>query len=203
MTKIDIWNAALALLPHDVTVSSEDEDTPEAKRCRDNWDAARLAVLCSHEWSFCTASVPVDGAMVGCRCAPSEYPAFEYPRPRNCIRVLGVYDANGRRLAAQALNGKFVTDAPAASIRYLKDVPNPDNLPPLVQDALVNELAHRICYPVTANVQRASDLGALAQLRLAAAWQADSSESAGQGHAGGYLAARHGLRRGRRTWRGE
>ena len=34
MTKLDIWNAALALLPHDIAIKWEDEVTTEAIRCR-------------------------------------------------------------------------------------------------------------------------------------------------------------------------
>ena len=60
MTKLDIWNAALALLPHDRRVEDENEDTTEALRCRTHYDSARRHVLVSHEWGFLAMSAPTD-----------------------------------------------------------------------------------------------------------------------------------------------
>lgn len=177
MTKLDIWNQALALLPHDRRVEAEDEDTTEALRCRTHYDAARRHVLVSHEWGFLTMAGPTDTCPPERSCGA----AFAYSRPGFALRVLGLYTQDGRRLDATAVDGILVTHLPAASIRWLRDSEDPDEWPCQVQDAVAYELAARICPVVTGNPVRETALKASAAQTLREAWLSDSMETAYMG----------------------
>lgn len=176
MTKLELWNYALALLPHDRTVESEDEDSTEALRCRQTWEAARLSVLASHDWGFLTEELQIAGA----QCDRG----WLYLRPPRCVRVLGLFDRHGRRVRADALRGGFVTREPCASVRFVRDEPNPSRLPPLVQEALACELASRLAPVITGNRPKTAELVAAAREKLAVAWQADAEETAWHGTEG-------------------
>lgn len=184
MTTLEIWNAALALLPHDRTVEAEDEDSTEALRCRQHWDAARRAVLAAHDWGFLVRELPVCASQRQCG-------RYDYPRPTHCLRVLGLFDENGRRVEAEAVNGVFRTREPAAAIRFLADETRPERMPSIVQDAIESELAARLAPVVTGNRIRARDLAEAARAALDAARALDAAETACHGTAGDtFLAAR-------------
>ena len=184
MTTLDIWNAALALLPHDRRVESEDEDSTEALRCRQHWDAARRAVLGAHDWGWLVRELPACGSEHGDG-------RRHFPRPARCLRVIGLFGPDGRRVEAEAVNGGFATRSPCASIRFLADEKLPERMPDTVQDALALALAARLSPVVTGNRARTRELEEAARAALDAARFSDAAETACHGTAGDtFLAAR-------------
>ena len=170
MTKVDIWNKALAMLPHDRRVMAENDGSTEALRCADAWDDARLAVIAAANWGFLTVAMPV------CNGVPCDGRGFRYPRPDDAVRVIGLYNRRGRKQRAVAVQGAFYSPCPAGSIRYIPDSKDYDDWPAWFLDAVVAELASRIAGTITGSMQQASLLQQTAQLKLATARDRDARE---------------------------
>ena len=171
MTKLEIWNKALALLPHDRRVEAEDDGSLEAQRCAEHWDAARRSVLCSREWGWAAKSAPA------C-CGAADIGGFFAMRPPEALFVLGLFDRTGRRVAAEAINSGFRIKEPASEIRYIEDEDDPDRWPFAFQDAVAAELAARIAPVMTDNPQRSVQLRQDAMARLEEASRQDATETA-------------------------
>lgn len=174
MTKLDIWNRALAALPHDRPVEAEGEGSLEEKRCAEAWDPARRAVLSSREWGCFVRSAPA------C-CGAAAVGGFFAMRPPEALLVVGLFDRMGRRVAAEAINDGFRIREPASEIRYIEDEENPDLWPTAVQDAVVAEMAARLAPVMTANPHRAMQLRQDAVARLEEAGRQDAQETAWSG----------------------
>ncbi|HOR98901.1 MAG TPA: hypothetical protein PLZ74_11070 [Kiritimatiellia bacterium] len=188
MTKLEIWNGALAQLPHDRTVASLTETSTEALRCAQEWEAARVKVLCAHEWGFLRMSVPV---CAGVWCGEVGGMLYAYPRPTSALRILGLFDAEGRKVRAEVVNGLLVSPEPTASVRFLYDEADPEVWPSLVQRAVLMELAARLCPVITMNMVNTRVLMERAKMALDDAMLADSSEVEYSGTAGDtYIMAR-------------
>lgn len=171
MTKLDIWNAALALLPHDIAIKQEDEATTEAIRCRQHYDAARKAVLTAREWGWLVRETP------SC-CGAALGGAWLHERPADALLVLGLCAPDGRRVKADAVNGGLRSMEPYAAVRYLVDEETPDEWPFAVQEAVVAELAARICPVLTDNPKRSMQLRQEAIAKLEEAGRQDAQQTA-------------------------
>lgn len=174
MTKLAIWNRALATLPHDRKVEAEGEGSLEEQRCAEVWDAARRAVLTAREWGWAVKAAPA------C-CGAAAIGGFFAMRPPEALLVLGFFDRSGRRVAAEAINGGFRIKEPAAEIRYIEDDGVVEMWPTAVQDALVAEMAARLAPVMTDNPQRAAQLRQDAIARLEEAGRQDAQETAWSG----------------------
>ena len=171
MTKLDIWNAALALLPHDIAIKWEDEVTTEAIRCRQHYDSARKSVLTAREWGWLVRETP------SC-CGAALGGAWFHERPADALLVLGLCAPDGRRVKADAVNGGLRSMEPYAAVRYLADDENPDEWPFAVQEAVIAELAARICPVLTDNPQRSMQLRQEAIAKLEEAGRQDAQQTA-------------------------
>lgn len=177
MTALDVWNAALALLPHDRRVASADEESVEAMRCREHWDAARRHVLGAREWGWLVRETPPCASSI---CFGPGGGVVE--RPADALRVLGLYDRAGNRIGADAVDGGLRPRSPyVAALRYLPDSENPDEWPAVARDAVVAELAARICPVLTDNERRSAELRSIAADRLSEAGRQDAQETATDG----------------------
>lgn len=171
MTVLEIWNRALALLPHDIAVASTEEDTTEAARCRQHYEAARKSVLTAREWGWLVRETP------SC-CGAALGGAWIHERPADALLVLGLCAPDGRRIKADAVNGGLRAMEPVAACRYLADEEDPDAWPFAVQEAVVAELAARICPVLTDNPVRSQQLRAEAVAKLEEAGRQDAMETA-------------------------
>lgn len=174
MTKLDIWNAALAMLPHDRSIATEDEESTEATRCRQHWDGARKAVLTAREWGWSAVETPA------C-CGANATGGWFCFRPPDAIRVIGLYTPDGRRVASDPINGGLRAREPFTAVRYIPDEPDPDRWPPAVQEAVVAELAARIAPVLTDNPARSAELRQSALAAIEEAGHQDAQETAGDG----------------------
>jgi hypothetical protein len=174
VTKLDIWNAALALLPHDRRIASESEQSVERERCAEHWDAARRAVLTAREWGWLVRSEPA------C-CGAAHTGGWFAQRPMGALLVLGFWDSMGNRVGSEPLNGGFRVRGPAREVRYLMDEEDPEMWPYAVRDAVAAELAARIAPVMTDNPARTQELRISAMARLEEAGRQDAQETATDG----------------------
>lgn len=170
MTVLEIWNGALSLLPHDRRIKDINEDSTEALRCRDAWDRVRKQLIAKHEWGWLVCSTP---CINGAKCDDSEA-TYRYPYP-SAVRVLGLFDASGRRVKAEVVNHAIVSPEPKGYIRYLPDEDNANRYPPWFADALVSLLAETLM-PMFHNASNNSRLQVLSQKLISEAIRIDSSE---------------------------
>ena len=188
MTVLDIWNAALAMLPHDRRINSIEENSTEALRMRDAWDSARQYVIASAEWGWL-----VEQDVVCPSQAHSPIGMYQYPRPMGAIRVLGLFDNRGRRIQAQSVDGMLLSRYQASSVRYIRDNTDVEMWPSWFTDAVVTELASRVAGSITGSMQQAKVLEAKAMLMLEKAKQIDAQEIAYSGTDGRtYARSRNG-----------
>lgn len=169
---VDIWNGALAMLPHDRRIESIDEDSTEALRMRDLWDRVRHQVITKHEWGWLTHATPM---ICGAHCNHATN-AFSYPYPQGAIRVIGLFDKDGRRVKCDVANHTIFSPASTASIRYLPDCTDVEKYPVWFADALVTALAENAA-PLFHGASNNSRLVAQSNLRLSEAIRIDSSEA--------------------------
>ena len=179
MTKLEIWNRALALLPHDRRVASEDEQSTEALRCRDQWDAARVHCLTAHDWGWATRSMAYGPG--GNSCAHGSGHVFA--RPPDALRVVGLFGEDGRRVRARVRDGMFSSAAEAVEIRWIPDLGEKHDIeawPPWFAEAVVWELARRIA-PTITGAPPPTHVADGAALALSEAKRIDAAEVAWSG----------------------
>ena len=145
---VGICNAALTVLGARKIVSLAD-DSEQARLCNLRYADCRDVVLRLFPWN---------GAIHRKSLArDSETPDFgfdhQYQLPTNpwCLRVLTLNeDENGESQNEFAIEGRLLlTDAASADIRYIKRIDNPNEMDPLLRDAIAAKLASEIAYKLT------------------------------------------------------
>lgn len=145
---VGICNAALTVLGARKIVSLAD-DSEQARLCNLRYADCRDAVLRLFPWN---------GAIHRKSLArDSETPDFgfdyQYQLPTNpwCLRVLTLNeDENGESQNEFTVEGRLLlTDAASADIRYIKRIDNPNEMDPLLRDAIAAKLASEIAYKLT------------------------------------------------------
>lgn len=179
MTKLEIFNAALAALANDRFLSSADSTFPEGVHCRREWDAARKSVLSAAEWGWLVEQTPY------CDSYDPGTGNTLIPRPADALRILALVDENGRSLKATSANGAFrISGQRMVAIRYLPDNDEPDTWPHYITDAVAKALASRIAIPFKHDADLAQAVTIMAQRSLLEAVAIDSAESRHSGTAG-------------------
>lgn len=137
MTRLEIWNQALAILGHDRQVASLEDTSTEALRCRAFYGASRDAVLARYPWSFLLKEIGVDAA------SPVSVPA-------NFLRAIAQVDAtSGKRVDGILTieNGKLVAKKKLI-VFYISNDVEESLYPATIADAVVHELAYRLYSPI-------------------------------------------------------
>lgn len=177
MTKLDLWNFALAQIPHDKRVLAEDEQSIEAERCRMFWDVSRVKVLSIHNWTFATRRVDCAAGLHVTALGHS----FTYPRPSDALKVIGIFDARGRQINCSGYNGMLYADEAFARLKYIVDIEEPSDMPLLVQIAIGWDLAVQIAPLITGGGVRIRQIAQQAQNALADAKLTDTESVQGGG----------------------
>lgn len=181
MTKLDIFNAALATVSNERFLSSVDATFAEAVHCRREWPHAKRAVLAAHDWNWCAVELPVTAGDISLDGAPDLY---MFPRPDESLRLVGLVGPDGRRLRWKASSGIIYTSAPEASIRYIPDSEEPETWPLEVCDAVSQALAERIAVPLRRDPRMLSYVADKARAALQAAIAVDAGEQRSTGTKG-------------------
>lgn len=138
-TKVSICNHALNLIG-DRSITSFDENTAIAERCRSIYDQIRKSILRDHPWSSAKKRVIL---------APvSTYPAFGYshafPLPRDFIRIIS---ANIERYEVESRY--ILADTEQINLEYIFDNDNEDTWDSMLVEAMSLKLASKLCKPNT------------------------------------------------------
>jgi hypothetical protein len=180
MTKLEIFNRALAEIGHDRTIPAIDSTMTENQRCLLAWDGARIAVLTAAEWNWLVAETALtDGAI--CEDDEGHLGDYFWNRPADYLRLLAVVGEDSRRVDWSTANGLIYSKAPAVKMRYLPDSEDPEDWPQQIADAVTYELAARISLPMSAS---GKTMVAMKQLSAASIAQAMSHDSAEMRRAG-------------------
>lgn len=174
ISKITIFNEALALLPSD-PVQDADEISVEARECRRSYKSVVGALLEIYHWNLATKRV-VLAATTNDR--DTEW-SYAFARPSDMAYPVGMMDVSGRgwggwviqnRVAMlgplklfQQVGGTFYSALETSTLEYTSfDITEAD-FSPLFKDMVVLELAARICMPITKDDKRAADLATRAE----------------------------------------
>ncbi|MCY6380970.1 hypothetical protein [Hoeflea prorocentri] len=155
MTETGVCNMALDIL-HEGPISSIEDDEPNARRFKRNFDALRDAFLAAHPWNFAVSRASL--------AASAETPFFgwdhKYLLPGDCLRLLPLKDGgrfNGAHIAHEVEGGYILTDAKAPlKIRYVRRVPALGLWSPLAVKAFASFLAANMAHAVTGKASYAS-----------------------------------------------
>lgn len=156
MTVVDVFNAALATCGHDRQVvgdHAEEDSSVEAVRCRTFYDGARRMVFAFHDWQWLCQERTLTQVDPIAPEAPNPGPMYLVEKPDHLLRVLSVKGEDGTPLAYSVLQDGIHVDRETVVVRYVEDLLDPDAWPPLIQDAVVAELAARVCIPLTGNFE--------------------------------------------------
>jgi len=145
MTKRELFNNALGMIAHDRTISSLASTESENVRCEAFWNAARRSILALYDWRWIAADASLTAS------ATKVNGAYYHAAVTGMLRVINVKSATGTPLTYEVVAGRIRTDAQTVVVRYILDDEDPRNWPPLIQDAVTNELASRIAVPITGN----------------------------------------------------
>lgn len=163
-TVLEIYNAALGMIGHDRTIASLPNTTDAAAiRCNTFIGPARRTVFTFFDWKWLSA----DAALSFDVTNPVQTgPLYVYTKPTDTLRVLDVTNATGTPVVYDVVGAKIKTDCAAITIRYIADLADPATWPPLIYDAVICELAARVCVALTGNFDRAKELRAQAGLYM-------------------------------------
>lgn len=186
-SKTEIFNIALAEVPA-AAVTSDSENTPEAKACRRFYDACLNELIDGFAWRFATkqavlAEIP--------NTRTDEW-VYAYQLPSDCAKPLALVvpkvqlqypgdpgDAypsdllNGRAIPYELQGTTIFTNQYQATLRYIRSDVVCADLPPLVAKALYLELAARVAGFLTQRDDRKGALLGLARDAREAAQVAD------------------------------
>lgn len=151
--KVQIWNLALGGICTK-RIASENEDTIEARACKNCYPDILDEVLGAHPWTFAQKRIilalldktPVD---IG------DGMIYVYSRPSDLIKA--TYKSDSLATIKLEEDG-ILSDTTPLSIIYTFRNDKPSAYFPLFTRALATRLAAEICFPITSSVQKAEAL---------------------------------------------
>jgi hypothetical protein len=165
VTTLELYNMALGSIGHDRTIAALPSLETEAVRCNTFFAGARRTMFALYDWKWLSVDVEVTAP------DPAVNGRFIHSAITGLLRVLDVRSATGIPLVYEVVQGRLHTDAAVVTVRYIADNTDPDTWPALIVDAVVAELAARICIPMTGNMERSAELHRIAGNYLASAAQ--------------------------------
>lgn len=176
--RLDIYNMALGYIGVR-TISSPNEQTPEAVQCGLYWDRARRTALRDFPWNFAARRVRLAQKKL-----PDAYAMqwrFAYALPDACLKVVHVHDGahpnTPFRIVQDGGEVLILSRTGCAFADYTVDVEDISLWDELFVDAMVRKLACMIATPLLKNnPQKQEQLEQLYRLALPSAEGQDASE---------------------------
>lgn len=176
---LDVLNLALLQLNHGSLTSLQDPNNPAGTSGTLLYDQCRRSLIRNFNWNFARTRGYAD-------LLPTETPAFDYSYyytlPANLVKLIWVgkdytrsnpirYDHEGDRILVDAISTGASATTPATRIEilYSRDVTDATKWDPLFMDAIVLEMAVRLCVPVTGDLDKVKMLKAMQREMLAEA----------------------------------
>ena len=177
-SEVDLCNRALSRLGTRATIAALSENSTEARTAAIWYAATRDALLRAHDWNFARRRIAL--AELG---APSSGWAYRFALPSDCLRLLRL-ESGARGLpsprfevAADGAGRVVLCDEPAPLAVYTARVADPGLFDPGFAQALVDQLAAHVAYPITQKTDLAVRLAQAARLALAEAMATDAGEA--------------------------
>ena len=176
--RLDIYNMALGYIGTR-TISSPNEQTPEAIVCELYWDRARRAALRDYPYNFASRRV-----LLAQKEMPSQYAmqwGYAYGLPESCLKVVHVHDGahpqTPFRIVQNGGEVVILSNVGAAYCDYTIDVEDITLWDELFVDAMARKLASMIATPLLKNnPQKQQQLEELYRLAIPSANGQDASE---------------------------
>lgn len=176
-SKVDIFNAALALLGSN-PVTSPDDSSDQADSLRAFYGAVRDEVLRSYPWSCCTT----EATLARMSSSPIFGRSYRYALPTDpyCLRVLRVYGTTLTGDADYELTGDddgryLECDLAECKIKYVGRVVE-GRWDSLLVSAVAARLAAEVAFALNASSAHAGRMLELYEYRLARARAIDAAE---------------------------
>ena len=176
VSEVSICNQALGFLGAS-RITSLDDPSVAANRCRDNYSFLRDAVLEERMWSFALArevSEVADKAAWG--------DLYQHQLPVEWMQVFRVFsDAGGHGKANWVREGEFVlADYPKVYLWGITRVTDTNKFSQLFVQALAARLAAELAMPITNNRELQADMWGLYQQKLRDAATRDGQQGSSE-----------------------
>lgn len=166
-----ICNRALQLCGSAQRIMNLTDTTREARAVASTYDTCRRAELRAHPWNFAIkrAQLAADGT------APLFGPAYRFPLPTDCLRVLVPkcaypdWQVEGHAVVS--------TDASPLDIRYVRDEEDPTVFDAMFCETLAYRIALAIVEDLTQSTSKQGMLGQAYKASLIEARKVDALES--------------------------
>lgn len=174
MTKTDLANIALGHLG-EFRVMDIDEQTPSAEHCRRMWVLARDKMLRARHWNFALHQA----SLAALATAPLFDWGYAYALPSDYLLAVEVNGWVAGTGAAQfeIMGGRLLTDAPYASLTYIRRIENPEEWDASFCDAFAYKLASLVAPSITSAQGLAQNLAQSAQMATLEAAGPDNLET--------------------------
>lgn len=176
----DICNRALSRLGTRATIASLDESSTEARVVSIWYAATRDTLLRFHDWNFARRRM----ALADFGGPPTGW-AYRFALPVDCLRLLRLTSPAPRsaclppprfEVAGGTSGRMLLCDEPTPEIVYTARVVDPSMFDAGFAQALVDQLAAHIAYPITQKTELAVRLAQAARASLFEAMAADAAE---------------------------
>lgn len=154
-----ICNKALALLGAN-RITSIDDDSVEARLCKELSDDVRKDLLRAHPWKFAlTRATLAESATT-----PEWGWDHQFPLPSDCLRVVEMY---GQEQDNWTEEGRFLlTDSDECKIKYIKDISTVGNFDSSFTTVYAIDLAIAMSYSLTTSEGMRDSLVKLRELKI-------------------------------------
>ncbi|MEO1029607.1 MAG: hypothetical protein AAFX02_11200 [Pseudomonadota bacterium] len=180
---VAICNLALGHIGHSTVISSLDEQSHAALRCRLVYAKCRDTLLETRDWSFARRFT----ALASGGDAP-DYWEHSYVYPTDCLKIRWLFDKDFDRqkdsrvpyqvaLDKDGLTRLVWTNLERAQARYTASVINASLFPASFRDALAYAVAKEIAYPLTTDHSIRSQIFQAYQLAMSKAAELDGNQA--------------------------
>lgn len=147
---IEVAQEALAVLSQDKRIDTLDTESKDATIFKVSiaFESARKQVLCDHNWNFARSEKITTPTFVR---HDRDYP-WAVPMPGDSLRLLAVYDVNGRKADYIVYDMTLRSSRPVGRIVYVRDEEDITVWTPLARRAFVYRLAADIAKPITGRI---------------------------------------------------
>lgn len=153
-SETDIANLALQLLGAN-RIADIDENSANARACRECYSVLRDGELRSHPWNFAIARAQLaeDAA------APTWGKDHQYQLPSDFIRLLSDYEEDNDIDTDRVIEGRFIVSDESSPIyiRYIKRVTDTSHFDPNFIIALAAKMAAWMCERITQSNSKKAD----------------------------------------------
>jgi hypothetical protein len=182
---IEVAQEALAVLSQDKRIDFIDTESKDATVFKVSiaFESARKQVLCDHNWNFARSEKHANSTFVP---HDRDYP-WATPMPGDSLRLLAVYDVNGRKADYIVYDMTLRSSRPVGRIVYVRDEEDISIWTPLARRAFVYRLAADIAKPITGRInecqlQEEHYRAAIADAKLREAREGEAANPWGESH---------------------